>query len=196
MCMYPQLCTNKASNFPPCGASAFSPDWQLVVAFVYLFSSSSPPPPSSRSSPCRTWVMSCFHGKDGIVYGKAGQELAMSQSRRFQNVRNGDGSPSWVWSGSGWPRCRSGLRPEMTPRWANYGPLEPGRKKCRILFVKCYVVKLWRVLHCFQEERLNSLCFHFPPSPPLDSCCILGIMPLDGDKRQGTLTGVFGQTAP
>lgn len=131
--------------------------------------------------------MSCFHGKDGIVYGKAGQELAMSQSRRFQNVRNGDGSPSWVWSGSGWPRCRSGLRPEMTPRWANYGPLEPGRKKCRILFVKCHVVKLWRVLHCFQEERLNSLSFHFPPSPPLDSCCIVGILPLDGDKRQDRL---------
>lgn len=37
------------------------------------------------------------------------------------------------------------------------------RKECRIFFQKCPVVKLWRVLYYFQEERLNSLSFDFFP---------------------------------
>ncbi|TMS02124.1 Dynein heavy chain 2, axonemal [Larimichthys crocea] len=55
-----------------------------------------------------------------------------------------------------------GLLNEMRARWCR-------RKECRIFFLKCHVVKLWRVLYYFQEERLNSLPFGFfpPVSTPL-----------------------------
>lgn len=81
---------------------------------------------------------------------------------------------------------RSGFAGRDDAALSQLWPAGVGGKECRILFVKCHVVKLWRVLHCFQEERLNSLSFHFTPSPPLDHCCIVGISPLDGDKTQGT----------
>lgn len=41
-------------------------------------------------------------------------------------------------------------------------------KECRIFFHKCHVVKLWRVLYYFQEERLNFLPLDlFSVSTPL-----------------------------
>lgn len=39
------------------------------------------------------------------------------------------------------------------------------QKECRIFFLRCHVVKLWRVL--YQEERLNFLPLGFFLSPPL-----------------------------
>lgn len=45
-------------------------DVLLTDAFVF----------SPKFIPKLMWVMSCFYGKEGIVYGKVGLELVMSQS--------------------------------------------------------------------------------------------------------------------
>ena len=61
-------------------------------------------------------------------------------------------------------------------------------KECRIFFLKCHVVKLWRVRYYFQEERLNSLPLRFFPSclhpSPGGSRCASAILPLGGDSGQ------------
>lgn len=87
-----------------------------------------------------------------------------------------------------WPGYLCGFRGrlagslnEMRAHWFQ-------RKECRIFFLKCHVVKLWRVRYYFQEERLNSLplrffssCLH--PSSG-GSCCASAILPLGGDSGQ------------
>lgn len=92
---------------------------------------------------------------------------------------------AWVWYLAGYG-SNGGLLNEMRAR-------QCWRKECRIFFLKCHVVKLWRVLYYFQEERLNSLPFNFfsclHPSP-CRCCCTSGVQPLGGSPGQW-----IGQTA-
>lgn len=103
----------------------------------------------------------------------------MSQSPRvdlaldvWKCAKKGDGSRPWVCCtarGCGILRVGGGglnsaLLDELRARWCR-------RKECRIFFLKCHVVKLWRVLYYFQEERLNFLPLDFPPPclPPVST---------------------------
>lgn len=109
----------------------------------------------------------------------------MSQSRRVQNARRRD-----VLAFVGVIRQRmAALRPRQRAQSAAARGRAAARclgvgKECRIFFPKCHVAKLWRVLSCFQEERLNPLPFHLSPSPPLCPGCTAAAAPRGGDKRQ------------
>lgn len=173
---------NRAHKFPYCSSFMLLCCWLLLCLF----------PPISHW----TWRWWChvFYGKEGIVYGKVGLELVMSQSPQrtsrlhvykmygkgaMDRVRGCDTQRA-VSIFRRFPGLNRGLLNEMRARWCR-------RKECRIFFLKCHVVKLWRVLYYFQEERLNSLPFDFFPCLHPSPCCSLctsGISPLGGDPGQ------------
>lgn len=107
-----------------------------------------------------------FYGKEGIVYGNVRLELAMSQSTCVDLRCVRTRTKMWwlvsvgviynVWLGSvAELRVKQCLNEWYKVSWCIW-------RECRIFFLNCHVVKLWRVLHCFQEECLNSLSFVFP----------------------------------
>lgn len=152
-------------------------------------------PVPSRASSCSPWVMSCFKGKDGIVYGKAGQELAMSQSRRVQNARKRDESASWVWSSSGWPRCVLACGPKSrslgwtAARWVGGG---------RIVAFSFWNV-MWRSCgaYCIISRKSVWILFPYIYSRLHPSACValrvLCHLVATKDSKRTDLPGTFCQ---